>query len=359
MTEGWFFGFSYWKHLWVDLQPFFPETKMHFIHGANPLNKALKAGMKRGDTLYVWGRRDYKGLEEYAREQHLAFYRVEDGFIRSPGLGSDLTQPLSLVIDRSGLYFDPTTPSALETILRESHFDSPLLERAERVRTLLLQHKLSKYNLYADRVLSVPSGKKIILVPGQVEDDASLRYGAPGLNNLALLQKVRVLRPDAYIIYKPHPDVISGNRTGVIETDVTLRYCDRIETKVGVDSVLSVTDEVHTMTSLVGFEALLRKIPVVTHGVPFYAGWGLTEDLRPVPRRGRKLTLPMLVAGVLILYPRYRHPFESRSCEAEELLALMPELRESYRRSFRQRILRMISRMSQRLLRIISAKKEG
>ena len=59
------------------------------------------------------------------------------------------------------------------------------------------------------------------------------------------------------------------------------------------------------MTSLTGFEALLREIPVVCHGQPFYAGWGLTQDRHPSPRRHRQLTLDELVSGVLVRYALY------------------------------------------------------
>ena len=59
------------------------------------------------------------------------------------------------------------------------------------------------------------------------------------------------------------------------------------------------------MTSLVGFEGLLRGLNVVCYGLPFYAGWGLTQDRHRIERRTRQLTLDDLVAGTLIEYPRY------------------------------------------------------
>ena len=64
-------------------------------------------------------------------------------------------------------------------------------------------------------------------------------------------------------------------------------------------------DELHTLTSLAGFEALLRGKTVVCYGQPFYSGWGLTSDMIPVARRTRQLTLNELVAGALMLYPTY------------------------------------------------------
>jgi capsular polysaccharide export protein len=59
------------------------------------------------------------------------------------------------------------------------------------------------------------------------------------------------------------------------------------------------------MTSLAGFEGLLRGRRVVTYGMPFYAGWGLTADQYRSERRSRRLNLDELVAGCLLKYPRY------------------------------------------------------
>ena len=55
------------------------------------------------------------------------------------------------------------------------------------------------------------------LVVGQVEDDRSIERGTADIKtNLGLLKAVRADHPDAYIIYKPHPDVETGNRNGRI-----------------------------------------------------------------------------------------------------------------------------------------------
>ena len=70
-------------------------------------------------------------------------------------------------------------------------------------------------------------------------------------------------------------------------------------------SLFHKVDIIHTMTSLVGLEGLLRNKKVYTYGMPFYAGWGLTIDLMKCERRVRKLKLNELVAGALIEYPTY------------------------------------------------------
>jgi capsular polysaccharide export protein len=246
---------------------------------------------------------------------------VEDGFIRSVGLGSDLVRPLSLVFDQQGMYFDATRPSDLEEILQTGVFPEEELARARQVRGMVVSEGLTKYNVDAvTEVMAVTetswsSGDRpVILVPGQVEDDASIRFGcvhgARGVDtNLRLLMAVRSSNPNAYIVYKPHPDVLSGNRLGHVSETQALQWADHVETMASVISCLGACDSVHTMTSLTGFDALLREIPVFTYGMPFYAGWGLTTDVcldvSVAERRTRRLSLDQLVAGVLLRYPVY------------------------------------------------------
>ena len=77
---------------------------------------------------------------------------------------------------------------------------------------------MSKYNSTPHKDIGVLPNKVKILVPGQVESDASIKYGGIDIvTNIDLLKKVRAENPTAYIIYKPHPDVLSGNRKGCVE----------------------------------------------------------------------------------------------------------------------------------------------
>ncbi len=124
-------------------------------------------------------------------------------------------------------------------------------------------------------------------------------------SNRQLLAAVRAVEPDAYIIFRPHPDVETGLRPGAVDDVEALRHVDRVERDTPTLALVDSVDAVHVLTSLLGFEALLRGRPVVTHGVPFYAGWGLTHDLAPVPpRRGHVRSLDALVAATLLRYPR-------------------------------------------------------
>ncbi len=245
---------------------------------------------------------------------------VEDGFLRSRGLGADLIAPLSLVLDDLGIYYDATRPSRLEEILNASEgLTDWERTRAEGLLARITEAGLSKYNLSGAPLPDLPEGRRI-LVPGQVEDDASIRLGATEVRtNADLLKAVRDANPAAKIIYKPHPDVEADLRPGKVDgaediADLVLRGADPI---AAIDAV----DEVWTMTSLLGFEALLRGKPVTCLGMPFYAGWGLTDDrTMPIPRRAARLDLPSLVHGALIAYPRYFDPVTRLPCPPEVIV---------------------------------------
>jgi len=297
-------GFRAWKA--AHLTPILGMARegVRFVRDAEA---ARALGLRKDDGLIHWGRDAPQRVEELARATSTRLFHLEDGFYRSVGLGSDLIRPRSVVIDEQGLYFDPRGPSDLEQLLNTAAFSPDELEQARWVRSLIVEHGLTKYNLEPLVPVDWPAaGRTVVLVPGQVEDDASIRHGCESVRtNLDLMQVARETCPDAFIVFKPHPDVASGNRHGAVQDDEALRHVDWVERKASMVSCLDGADAVHTMTSMAGFEALLRGKRVVVYGRPFYAGWGLTEDRLSIPRRTRKLTLDELVAVALLRYPLY------------------------------------------------------
>ncbi|MGR5537571.1 capsular polysaccharide biosynthesis protein [Vibrio campbellii] len=292
---------SRWKRLWIG----------DYLQAWNFHTEKLGQAMR-------WGR----------GEPEDPCFCIEDGFIRSVGLGVHFNRPVSLVCDRRGIYFDARVESDLENILNHRHSTPWERWRAEQLIEQLLHANLTKYNVGHDRELNLPQGRKIILVPGQVEGDASIRFGSPEVKtNEALLKAVRSAEPEAFIIYKPHPDVVAGQRDqGQWQGDFTA-VADRIETDVAMAQLLDQVDEVHTMTSLTGFEALLRGKQVTTYGMPFYAGWGLTRDHLRCERRVRQHDLASLVYFALIAYPTYIDPLTRRACSAEQAIARVSQMK--------------------------------
>ena len=301
-----------WRRKWV--RAFFQDSRLRFRRSARDL--------PADQAVAVWGRTQY--YEAARRRNPPALITLEDGFIRSVGLGADLAQPLSWVRDDLGIYYDATMPSRLERILSDTDFSPELLARARALRQAILEAGITKYNLHG-QAWRRPPDRHVILVPGQVESDASIRYGAAGIrNNMALLQAVRQAHPGSYLVYKPHPDVVAGLRKAGRDEHEAGRWCDEIVVHASLHQLLDSADAVHVLTSLTGFEALLRQIPVTTYGQPFYAGWGLTRDLLLTDavrqRRARRLDLDALAAGSLILYPTYVSRLTGRYATPEQVL---------------------------------------
>lgn len=276
--------------------------------------------------LLVWAAREPAGLAERARQAGVPVWRVEDGFLRSTGLGATNSPALSLVLDRGGIHYDAQSASDLEQLLQHGEFDAPCLAEAARLRAQIVASGTSKFNLRSNvrpALLGQP-GQRRVLVVGQVEDDASALCSGGGAGcNLRLLQQVRARLPDAWILYKPHPDVEAGKRRGHIAPAQLVGLADQVLAGVDIASLYGQVDALHTLSSTAGFEGLLRGLPVVTYGTPFYAGWGLTEDHQPLPRRTRRLTLDQLVAGALLRYARYADVQQDLPCDAWHALACL------------------------------------
>lgn len=298
-----------------------------FLDGSNLTFSNFKILLPKNSNILVWGKR----FDEVNSNNII---RVEDGFLRSVGLGSVLIKPQSLVFDKSGIYFDATKPSDLEMILNNTIFDSEILSRSSHLRNEILKLNITKYNMYNKSWERPVEAKKVILVPGQVENDASIKYGMCRVStNLELLKSVRAENPDAFIVYKEHPDVVEGIRKNKSHHQELLKYCDEILEEVSISMLYPLVDEVHLMTSLAGFEALLRNKKVVCYGNPFYSGWGLTIDKNPIERRTRKLSLDELVAGALILYPTYISKTTGRYTTPERVILEISELGKNYKPS--------------------------
>lgn len=311
------YGVARWKR--VTLDPLLWDGTGRVCYA-----RRLPASVER--PVIAWKSRTAKPLLATLATRGVAIAELEDGFIRSAGLGANCVPPLSAIVDFSGVYFDPADPSDLEQILEHGDISHGLCQRAAALREQLVHSGVSKYGQTTCRV-ERPSGScRRVLITGQVEDDRSMLSGGAGLSNLELIKRARAIEGDAWLIYKPHPDVEAGHRKGHIADQEVFRHANEIDRTTPITALLAVIDALHVITSLAGFEALLRGKPVTVHGVPFYAGWGLTRDLAAIPpRRTRKRSLDELVAAALLLYPRYVDPVTRLPCPAEVVVERMAQ----------------------------------
>ncbi|POH28924.1 MULTISPECIES: capsular polysaccharide biosynthesis protein [Sinorhizobium] len=339
-----------WKRPFLERS--FPDRRFHFLPknlSDSDFDRTWKPRilLEGPCEVFVWGAALPPALAEIATKQNIPVCFVEDGFLRSVRPSASRTPPLSLALDSRAPYFDCHRPSDLEVLLSTYDFeaDAALMERARAGAALLLESGISKYNGGLQRTAEEiygPKTRKRVLVIGQVEDDASIRYGCPSpMTNNDLVRLAASEQPEAQILYKPHPDVLSRVRAARSDPAEVAHLCDVVTESLPLAEALRTIDHVYTITSLAGFEALMRGIEVTNAGSPFYAGWGLTDDRQSNPRRGRRLSLQALFAGAYLLYPRYFDPVTGEQTSFEATVAAIkrqldePDLRQPSRPAWR------------------------
>ena len=260
----------------------------------------------------------------------------EDGFIRSLGLGVEGSPSFSLVEDDVGIFYDATVPSKLENLLNTYDFEADviLMAQAREAMALVLKHNISKYNsapnVDDDFCLkyALVEGEQSILVVAQTAGDASLAYGmlTPYTTD-DLITAALVENPSAKVYVKVHPDVLSGKKSSDMNLEGLDKRCVIIDDDVNPLSLLKQFDKVYTKTSQMGFEALLVGCECVCFGMPFYAGWGVTDDRTSCKRRTVTRSVEEVFAAAYILYTRYYNPYKKRDCDIFEVIAELVERR--------------------------------
>lgn len=288
--------------------------------------------------ICVWSYKEPRIVSLICRLFSIPLIRVEDGFLRSVQLGAMRVPPLSLCFAEQALYFDATAESELEHILETYDFaaDTTLMERARRGIAALVLSRLSKYNSSEAVHIEAIYGQKNkprILVVGQVEGDMSMIKGmSRQMTNNEFVRAVVDENPDAQVIYKPHPEVLKGIRKKPKQSNPqdVRDICMVLDHDVALADAFESIDRVYTMTSLSGFEALIRGLPISCFGMPFYAGWGVTDDRETCSRRTQRRSVEEIFAAAYILYPRYRDPETGSELTFEEGLGLLQAMKEAH-----------------------------
>jgi capsular polysaccharide export protein len=273
-------------------------------------------------AMLTWGRKHPRSAinaNAYANSHGVPMLYLEDGFLRSVGLGSN-DPPLSLVVDDLGIYYDAASPSRLEQLIAAERGQDEIM-RARRLMHAWKQARVSKYN--HARELAEPLERPYILVIDQTRGDASIHYGQGTHASFArMLEAALDEHPKCTIILKTHPEVFAGRKEGHYDR-VTAGQASRVRV-LGEDihpaSLFEHARAVYTVTSQIGFEAALWGRPVRVFGMPFYAGWSITNDDMVAPDRRKPVPLENLILGTLVDYPRYYHPETQTLAKPEQLI---------------------------------------
>lgn len=301
----------------------FPWLGHYF--GSQKLASILSPGI--GGILSWGGRAPAKMAARIARFRGLRHWHLEDGFLRSMGLGKSGAIPLSIVIDDLGLPVDANSPSRLERLIEGA---GEAGELGHAIREQIVLNKLSKYNHLPHQSPHIErTTKRRILLVDQVVGDVSV---GRALGSKVSFEKMLAdaLATAAQCLIRTHPDVMAGLRKGYLTGDASKGDAILVDDEVSVASILDVVDEVWTVSSQFGFDALLRGVPVRCYAAPFYAGWGVTEDHFGVytkaalaGRRTKLRTVDQIAAAAFSLYPTYRDPADWREIDVFKAIELI------------------------------------
>ncbi|WFF42654.1 hypothetical protein EVC62_14755 [Salinicola endophyticus] len=332
------YGFNPWKREVVS--QYLSDYRTAFVRGKTPFYKLKYKFLNHlsddEQVVFIgWGNKLPESYKRYANARRLApssktrsnVATMEDGFLRSIGVGLLHTRPGSLCLDWEGIHFKSKGGSDLETLLNDFDFagETALIKRAEKCMELMRAARLTKYynpKPYDKTTTVQKLGRYSILVIGQVEDDASvLNSGSKVLDNYSLVLQAKKDFPEANIYFRPHPDYWTGTRdsTKTRKLESLENICAIVPPTISLYALFDVVDRVYTISSLSGFEALVHGLEVTTLGAPFYSNWGVTDDKVKVPKRTAKRTVAEIFAIAYLIYPRYISMVTSQRISYEEL----------------------------------------
>lgn len=282
--------------------------------------------------MLAWGRKASAiKAEKVAKRCRLPILYVEDAFLRSVGQGFD-SAPCGLVLDDLGIYYDAAMPSRLEQYIADELTVAEQAE-ADALPALWQQYRVSKYNNAQDYQLLVD--QPYVLLIDQTFNDASVHCGLASAESFsAMLSFARSKFSSYKLVIKTHPDVVAGKKRGYLAalSVAELQGVQLVSEPIHVVTLLEHASAVLTVTSQVGFEALLWQKPVYVFGMPFYAGWGLTHDMQAAPLRRQMLrqqatdlSVSRLAYAALIRYGRYVSADKQQPCSFYQLLQMLGE----------------------------------
>jgi capsular polysaccharide export protein len=290
----------------------------------------LGLGTWRCDAIGGWGHKPTAAAaRQRARRLNVPYVAFEDGWLRSVSAGP-AERPHSLVVDRSGIYYDAGGPSDLETLIAASasNTDPARIARARHGMAMLREQGISKYNegtWLSETELGLAPGRTRprVLVIDQTRGDASVDLGGSTADSFRrMLEAAADENPGAEIVVKLHPEVVTGRKQGYL-ADVDRARFVVVDRTVNPWALIEAVDRFYVVTSQLGFEALMAGRRVSCFGMPFYAGWGLTDDRATTDRRTARPTIEQLFAAAYFDYAVYVNPRTGARVTFEETVAAL------------------------------------
>ncbi|MGU3495259.1 hypothetical protein ACLBXM_14545 [Xanthobacteraceae bacterium A53D] len=289
------------------------------------------------DYYFRWGLTDNslkKKADNFFSDIGVSPIYVEDGFLRSVNIGLKREPGLSIILDDITPYYDATRNSRMQLLLNSDlGLTAQETDRAKSLIAAIRRCRLSKYNHAPERDLSgLRTRKRAILLVDQRAGDQSITSGLAGEDTfLKMLFRAVESETDSDIFVKTHPDAITGGKQSSLSRGLQLLgvrpNMQVLTTDINPHSLFDVVDEVWTVSSGMGFEALMAGKVVRCFGAPFYAGRGLTLDEIPLPQRTRSRSVEEVFHVAYLMLSRYYDPRLSRRCDLEDVIDYMHEMK--------------------------------
>lgn len=339
-------GFSDWK-TWM--QDVLCDYNVVFMGHSPNVSETMLDLIPRfyRPNVFVWSYKYPERVTSICKEHDISLTFVEDGFLRSVGLGVEKSRPMSLVFDKKAMHFDAFKPSSLDEVLNTHDFVSDTVsmqlaqEMAEIITSGTTKYMRPDSGDNLSQVFGLDADEHVVVVLGQVEDDLSIRYGSERFYSGVELVKIAAIEnPHSRILYRPHPEAIARRKNHYSDPKSVKDICDIVGRRWSLNETLSVASRVYTVTSFAGFEAALRGIDVDLFGLPFYGGWGFTNDRHSIPlgeKRKRQLKPAEVLAGALVLYADYFHPVTGKKISSESAISIARSINEQLTANIRRK----------------------
>ena len=292
--------------------------------------------INQADSIFVWSDSNIDALKNVLidRKINLPIVVFEEPFLRSIDLyrnknsatyNSKYCMPCGFTWANYA-HYDIRGHGRLEALLTDKFI--PLtnnqFRRASYCIDKIVKNKLSKYNnQWKD--FKVDNNEYKILIVDQALGDQSVNLSKASVNTFKTMLDDALCKTDNVYI-KVHPEQLVGRRKGYFNFDkpnneqilVTKQKYPTVKIindYVNPISLIEKFDEVWTVSSQLGFEALMLNKRVVCYGTPFYSGYGLTIDkyateaLKFRQTFNNNLTVEDIFYKTYIEYTTYCNPF--------------------------------------------------
>lgn len=311
-----------------DIGLYLPEL-LNFSKMTKPKNE-IEASLC--DEVIQWGiteNNNKKSVSNLMRKFGKKPFIIEDGFIRSVGIGLSKEPALSITLCGSNTaYYDSYNASSFEEILNSDRvFTDEELMKAKSTISLITENHISKYNdsPYLPVSIGRTDARKILVVDQRYGDQSVVCAKANENDFQSMLVNAIRDNPDADILIKRHPDAVKGDK-GSYFSDVNVNFTRDINNVHLIDydihphQLLEMVDKVYVCSSGLGFEALLYNKEVLCYGVPFYSNWGVTTDRIKEDRRIKNRTIEEIFYVSYIECSRYYSPDLARVCDIDDCI---------------------------------------